>query len=477
MAITAKALPINIGAEDRSAIADGLSKLLVDTYTLYLTTRNFHWNVTGPMFSTLHAMFMEQYTELWGAVDPIAELIRPLGHPAPGSYQKLASLRLARDEAARASRAKSEFLANLSHELRTPLNAILGYAQILQSDKNLSERQARGLATVEQAGQHLLALIDEILDLSKIEAGRGELHSAPVALAPFLLGIVNIIRVRVEQKGVHFAYDAGELPATVMADERRLRQVLLNLLGNAAKFTDRGEVRLHVRQHGDTNRSAQLRFEVHDSGIGIRAEDVKTLFQPFQQVGDARRQHGGTGLGLAISRQLVRHMGGDIDVQTEPGRGSVFGFELELATVAEPATTVAHRTVVGYDGERKTVLVVDDVAANRAVLSDMLRPLGFTTVEAENGREGVEKAQALLPDLILMDNVMPVMDGAEATLLLRQMPALRDVPVIAISASATAEGQARALAAGATAFLSKPFRAAQLVEMLETQLGIRFIRR
>jgi len=258
--------------------------------------------------------------------------------------QMVGRLADARDQAAEASRAKSEFLASMSHELRTPLNAILGYAQILQWDQHLSERQTTGLTTIEQAGQHLLALIDEILDLSKIEAGRLELHMSPVELAPFLQGIGNIIRVRVEQKGVHFVHRTGELPVTVLADERRLRQVLLNLLGNAAKFTDQGEVSLHAQALVVSDGSARLRFEVRDSGIGIKAEDQRTLLQPFQQVGDLQRRRGGTGLGLAISRQLVRHMGGDIQVDSEPGRGSRFWFELVLPTVQAAAAPVAEQT-------------------------------------------------------------------------------------------------------------------------------------
>src|SRR5437867_4948313 len=236
--------------------------------------------------------------------------------------QMVEHLAVARDESAEASRAKSDFLASMSHELRTPLNAILGYAQILQWDESLKDKQAKGLKTIEQAGQHLLALIEEILDLAKIEAGHIELNATPVDLATFLQSIVNIIRVRVEQKGVAFVSDAAALPVAVIVDERRLRQVLLNLLGNAAKFTDRGEVRLTVRQLRDDDGRATLRFEVRDSGIGIAEGDLKTLFQPFQQVGDKQRRRSGTGLGLAISRQLVRHMGGDIAVQKRSRAGA-----------------------------------------------------------------------------------------------------------------------------------------------------------
>jgi CheY-like chemotaxis protein len=365
----------------------------------------------------------------------------------------------------------------MSHELRTPLNGILGYAQILQWEQTLTPKQRSGLRTIEHSGQHLLTLIDDILDLSKIEAGKLELRPAPLDLAPFLQGIVDMVRVRAEQKQLRFAFEAGDLPEAVVADAKQLRQVLLNLLGNAVKFTDAGEVSLRVdAAPDDGSAKLRLRFAVQDSGLGISSDDLKTLFQPFQQVGDAERQRGGTGLGLVISRELVRAMGGDIAVDSEPGRGSCFRFELELARV-EPqvaASGSAERVVTGYDGVRKKVLVVDDVAENRSLLVDMLRPLGFLVFEAQDGREGVERAQAICPDVILMDNVMPVMNGLEATRRLREIPALMNVPVLAISASATQDDRDSARAAGATGFVTKPFRAAQLLALMEQHLGIRF---
>ena len=391
--------------------------------------------------------------------------------------QMVEHLAVMRDQAAEASRAKSDFLASMSHELRTPLNAVLGYAQILQWNAGLTPRQAQGLATIEQAGQHLLGLIDEILDLAKIEAGKIELQPTPVALAPFLEGIVNIIRVRVEGKGLAFRFEASALPATVMVDERRLRQVLLNLLGNAAKFTDRGEVRLGVSAGPVAEQRVQLLFEVQDSGIGIAPADLAQLFQPFQQVGDLGRRRGGTGLGLAISRQLVRHMGGDIAVRSEPGQGSCFSFTLQLPLVQALPAAGPSGVVLGYEGPRKTVLVVDDVAQNRAVLADMLRPLGFRVEEAEDGEEGLAQALAVRPDIVLMDNVMPVLDGLEAIRRLRQLAPVAGVPVISISASVGDDGERRALAAGANAFLTKPFRAEELLATMAEQLQVRLCMR
>jgi len=410
-----------------------------------------------------------------GAVEVFREASMKLHQRETELAHTVERLAVMRDQAAEASRAKSEFLANMSHELRTPLNGILGYAQILQWDQSLNTKQLSGLSTIEKSGQHLLTLIDDILDLSKIEAGKLELRAAPLALAPFLQDIVNIICMRAEQKQLQFTYDADdELPAMVLADEKHLRQVLLNLLGNATKFTDRGEVGLRVTSLPGGDEAALIRFEVRDSGIGITDADLRTLFQPFQQVGDIERRRGGTGLGLAISRQLVRLMGSDIAVTSVSGQGSVFAFELRLPLAALPDAPPADRIVVGYDGERKKVLVVDDVEENRMVLIDMLRPLGFLTYEAHNGREGVERAQALQPDLILMDNVMPVMNGLDATRLLRELPALKHVPVLAISASASQADRDIAVEAGATDFVTKPFRATELLALLEQHLGIRF---
>ncbi|MED5621282.1 ATP-binding protein [Ideonella sp. BN130291] len=387
-------------------------------------------------------------------------------------------LAVMRDQAAEASRAKSDFLASMSHELRTPLNAVLGYAQLLQwNPAALTAQQRTSLKTIEQAGQHLLELIDEILDLSRIEAGRLELHLTPVALQPFLQSIANIIRVRVEQKGVLFCHEAEGLPPAVMADERRLRQVLLNLLSNAAKFTDHGSVTLCARAEREDAGTVRLALEVTDTGVGISPAELRTLFQPFQQVGDQQRRRGGTGLGLVISQQLVRHMGGELQVHSVPGEGSRFGFVLQLVSAGTPQLAEHDAPVVlGYEGPRKRLLVVDDVPQNRALLADMLGPLGFEIEEAVDGEQGVARAAAHPPDLVLMDYVMPVMNGLEATRRMRQLPTLRDVPVIAISASAVSDGQARALSAGASAFITKPFKAGELLSLLEQHLHIRFLR-
>ncbi|MED5621914.1 PAS domain S-box protein [Ideonella sp. BN130291] len=383
--------------------------------------------------------------------------------------ERTAELTRAKELADVANQAKSAFLANMSHELRTPLNAVLGFAQLLQRDDGLNERQRRGLGTIEKSGEHLLALIDDVLDLAKVEAGKLELLPEPVELRAFLDLTAEIIRVKAVDKGLRFVVDlpAG-LPGAACFDAKRLRQVLLNLLNNAVKFTDQGHVTLRVRAMGRADAQVRLRFEVEDSGVGIAPEAVAAIFMRFEQVGDATRRAHGSGLGLAISRQLVLLMGGDIHVDSQPGRGSRFWFELALPVAPARAPGIAApgppgQAITGYLGSRCKVLVVDDNAANRATITEFLAPLGFEVTEADNGQAGLERAQAAPPDLILMDSAMPVMGGREATHRLRQLPQCSGVPIIVVSANATNTERQDILAGGASAYLPKPVNLDQLL--------------
>ncbi|HKX43569.1 MAG TPA: ATP-binding protein, partial [Burkholderiaceae bacterium] len=386
---------------------------------------------------------------------------------------RTAELEAAKERAEVANRAKSAFLANMSHDLRTPLNGILGFSQILQLDASLTAQQLNYIGMIRQSGDHLLTLINDILDLAKIEAGKLELRPHDVALQAFLQGIADIIRVRAEQKpGVAFAcrFDA-KLPPVVRVDDTRLRQVLLNLLDNAVKFTDRGEVSLHVAFRPPS----RLFVEVRDAGVGMSEDQLRLIFKPFEQVGDTRRRSAGTGLGLVTSREFVRLMGSDIQVRSHPGEGSSFFFELDLlanhpAAVQRPSAPLP--TMTGYRGSRRKVLVIDDVKENRQVLMDMLARFGFLMFEASGGHEGLAQAQAIVPDLVLLDIVMPDLAGQDVIAHLREVPALKRVPIVAVSASASADAREQCARAGADAFLAKPVDLSALLQLVSALLDL-----
>ncbi|MEG4999684.1 hybrid sensor histidine kinase/response regulator [Microcoleus sp. B4-D4] len=386
----------------------------------------------------------------------------------------------AKETANAANQAKSEFLANMSHELRTPLNGILGYAQILTRSSALPAKERHGVEIIHQCGSHLLTLINDVLDLSKIEARKLELAPKAIHFPSFLQGVAEICRIRADQKGIDFVYDPDpQLPEGIFADEKRLRQVLLNLLGNAIKFTDKGSVTLKVaaiENHANPS-TRRIEFQVEDTGVGIAPDQLDKIFQAFEQVGDRQRQAEGTGLGLAISQRIVQLMNGPIQVKSQPGVGSDFFFEVELAIAtdwAQQNSIATGKQIIGYEGERRSILVVDDRWENRAVLINLLEPLGFLLTEAENGLEALKKIRQSPPDLVITDLVMPVMNGFELLEQIRSEHNLRNQKIIVSSASVAQADRQMSLDAGGNDFLDKPVNVSELFNLLATHLELKW---
>ncbi len=390
-----------------------------------------------------------------------------------------------------ASRAKSVFLSSMSHELRTPLNAILGYTQIFLNDESLSDRQRSGISTIHQAGEHLLLLINDVLDISRIESGKMELIETEFCLGSFLKSIGDIIQLRARDKGLDFLLESEALPSVIIADELRLRQVLLNLLTNAVKFTGSGWCALKVRAEAAGEGRVRLNIAVEDSGPGISADEQQLIFEPFLQVGERLQHREGSGLGLAISRELVRVMGGELlvlsPVSSRPengaGPGCRFFFSIE-APISNHQISAdrQQRKVIGYTcpwqpGLPLRVLVVDDKLSNRAVLRDTLEPLGFLIQEAADGMEVPAACARFRPHIILMDLRMPKVDGFAAAADLKRQPEFRHIPVVAVTAS-IAEGdifRRRCLENGFCDYIHKPFSTVELLEIMSGHLKIELI--
>ncbi|MCZ6675760.1 MAG: ATP-binding protein, partial [Candidatus Poribacteria bacterium] len=426
--ITSSLVVLPLSSRLRRIISEPILHL-VHTMKIVKTNKDYTVRATkhnddeiGTLIEDFNAMLTEIQTRDTALREANENLEKHVEERTKELQQEIIECRQAEEAAETANRAKSEFLANMSHELRTPLNAILGYAQILQKESGLTPKQKKELSTIQRSGDHLLSLINDILDLSKIEADKMELNLSDFHFPPMLKNIADLFRVRAEQKGITLHYEPlSDLPVAVRGDEQKLRQVLMNLLSNAVKFTDTGGVAFKVGYHEDN-----IRFQIEDTGVGIAQESLEDIFESFQQVGKKSLTTKGTGLGLSISKQLVKLMGGELRVNSELGADSTFWFELALPEVKEIAATASSdespscgrtnraQTVMGYEGQRRKVLIVEDNAENRDLLANMLAPLDFELLEAVDGKQGVAKTIDWHPDLILMDLRMPVMDGFEA---------------------------------------------------------------
>jgi signal transduction histidine kinase/DNA-binding response OmpR family regulator len=394
--------------------------------------------------------------------------------------ERTRELQLARDgaESARrsaetANQAKSVFLASMSHELRTPLNAILGYAQILKPQPNLTPAQRRQLDVMHASGEHLLTLINDILDLSKIESQKIGLVESPFNLPRLLHQIVEITRVKAGQKMLRLECQTqSPLPECVRGDECRIRQILLNLMANAVKYTRQGGVTLRVRYEPADGGS--LHCEVADTGIGIPADKIEAIFEPFVQLAPESQGREGVGLGLTITRRLTAMMGGTVTVESRVGVGSTFRFSMPLpaADVIGPVPEQGLQNVRGYRGARKRVMVVDDDTINTELLTAILEPLGFEVRTAGNGRDALEQALQCPPDLVLLDMVMPEMDGIETVRQMRQRTELNATRVVGVSATVTDNERKQAFAAACDGFLGKPLQVTGLLQMMERLLQI-----
>ena len=379
-----------------------------------------------------------------------------------------------------ANRAKSVFLANMSHEIRTPMNAILGFSQLMLRDQDLTPRQCQYLGTINRSGEHLLALINDILEMSKIEAGRTTLNPSTFDLPVLLKDLEMMFRVRTDEKKLSFSVEMiGDVPQFIVTDINKLRQVFINVLGNAVKFTEQGGIGLRVRADREGATGPCLRVEIEDTGPGISPDDQDKLFRHFEQTKTGQQAGTGTGLGLAISREFVRLMGGDITVNSQVGKGSVFVIHLPLKEGEAQAVQAKDkpRHVLRLQPGQATcrVLIADDIEDNRQLLAQLLAPVGFEIRLATNGAEAVQEFEEWRPHLILMDFRMPVMDGHEAIRRIRAMAGGEDTKIIAVTASAMDDNRQELMEIGADDFIGKPFREAELFQKIHAHVGVEYL--
>ncbi|MCL5260344.1 MAG: response regulator [Gammaproteobacteria bacterium] len=392
-------------------------------------------------------------------------------------------MKAAKEAADLANRAKSVFLTNVSHEIRTPMNAILGYSQLLQHDENLTPTEREYINTINSSGDHLLALINDVLEMSRIESGKIQIIAEGFDFHLMLSDIERMFAVRAQEKNLSFEVTRNSgVPRYLISDLIKIRQVVINLIGNAIKFTECGEVKIITScspLETESNK-VNLKITVSDTGIGIPENEYETIFNAFEQVQTRNTMERGSGLGLTISKRYARLLGGDITFTSMVGKGStfVFTFKAELATEASIQTqnVVPQKRVLGIATEisTPTILVVDDNEPNRKVLQILLQRVGFKTIEASNGQEAIELFKQKQPDLILMDLRMPGLDGIETTKLLRRLPGGSSVRILMVTASALEDAKKKVLQAGVDGFIRKPYKESELFEQIRQHLNVKY---
>ncbi|MEQ8970952.1 MAG: PAS domain S-box protein [Coleofasciculus sp. C1-SOL-03] len=465
--------------DDRAAELNDLTQLLAGQRSTYSREKRFIRKDGQWQWVNISVSLVRTWTDAPNYMIGIVEDIQQ-------RKQTEAALQQALDEAEAANRGKSEFLANMSHELRTPLNAILGFTQLMARDASLNQDQQDYLGIITRSGEHLLDLINNVLNMSKIEAGRISLSETSVDLYSLIDSIAEMLRLKALSKGVQLIVErTANVPRYGVADEGKLRQILINLVGNAVKFTSQGQVILRVKDISDTTTApmnietqSRLFFEVEDTGVGIPADELDTLFQAFVQTKTSQRSQSGTGLGLAISRRFVQLMGGDITIHSTPGQGTLIKFDLPIGIVPQdqiPSQPLSQQVIgIAPDQPNYRILVVEDQWANRKPLVKFLESLGLDVREADNGQLAVAIWQRWHPHLIWLDMRMPVMDGYEATQLIKSHPQGKTTVIIALTASAFDEERTAILDAGCDDFVAKPFRTDAILEKMAQHLGLRY---